>query len=599
LNNTASIGCATGRRGAVAPLYLARNSSELAAFRARSGPRSVALAPLLFALPTLTNLHDALGDALAGVLVLDGPQPRDAPSPEPPSAWVPGGSGLARARWPFGMALLDAAESAAVVAAVDGARRGPPLLELRYPMFASESAPACLAADDCLPLGGYSVWGAVEPRTPTATPPRAGAPAVMLAAPLDATAVFHEHAPGARAAVAPTVALLAAVDAVASLPTLRAQLAGGALRAAPLFGLFAGEAWGGIGSGRFAADVADFNCSATRDAPRLDGGGDDGGALPTLTACARPPRADLRFEALRGAPLTVVGLAAVGGAASADGALYVHTPAPASAADTALAASVTRAAADVRAATGSLGLPPGPATALAGAGGGGAVVLADFGSVEDDGRVGSRFDTAETLDAARVCAAAGAAARAWWALAGGDGTPAPNCTLVEELLRCLLPPPRGAPPPPPAAADAAPAPAACALAAELGLDGGGLTSRYTSVHVRGAVSAPVEFALRLLNRTLARAACADGGGCEPTVLLHEAYSAGIEREAGAWRVVDGNATIWAESNWPAAIGATLWLHPPADAEGAALIGVGVVASLVTWLAVWFTRRAHDNALKEP
>ena len=71
------------------------------------------------------------------------------------------------------MALLDAAESAAVVAAVDGARRGPPLLELRYPMFASESAPACLAADDRLPLGGYSVRGAVEPRTPTATPPRA------------------------------------------------------------------------------------------------------------------------------------------------------------------------------------------------------------------------------------------------------------------------------------------------------------------------------------------------------------------------------------------------------------------------------------------
>ena len=168
LNNTASIGCATGRRGAVAPLYLARNSSELAAFRARAGPRSVALAPLLFDLPTLTNLHDALGDALAGVLVLDGPRVRDAPSPEPPSAWVPGGSGLARARWPFGMALLDAAESAAVVAAVDGARRGPPLLELRYPMFARESAPACLAADDCLPLGGYSVWGAVEPRTPTA-----------------------------------------------------------------------------------------------------------------------------------------------------------------------------------------------------------------------------------------------------------------------------------------------------------------------------------------------------------------------------------------------------------------------------------------------
>ena len=54
-----------------------------------------------------------------------------------------------------------------------------------------------------------------------------------------------------------------------------------------------------------------------------------------------------------------------------------------------------------------------------------------------------------------------------------------------------------------------------------------------------------------------------------------------------------------ESNWPAAIGATLWHRPPADAEGAALIGVGVVASLVTWLAVWFTRRAHDNALKEP
>ena len=116
-------------------------------------------------------------------------------------------------------------------------------------------------------------------------------------------------------------------------------------------------------------------------------------------------------------------------------------------------------------------------------------------------------------------------ARAWWQLAGGSGAPSANCSLVQELLRCLL------------------LPEPCDLARDLGVISP-LDSHYTGVFVAGPdhtiVSPTAEFTRRLLRRRILAAGAAGtgraAGAWSPIVALHDAYSTGIEwhRYRSAW-----------------------------------------------------------------
>ena len=129
-------------------------------------------------------------------------------------------------------------------------------------------------------------------------PASAHAPAAVIASmllpPLDGAALpRYLQILLSRPGLAATAALQLAALSALSNRRWRASLGGERWAPAPrwvaravrwsrwanvvVFGLFAGEAWGGIGSGRFAADVADFTSPTPRDAPRLDGGGDAGG----------------------------------------------------------------------------------------------------------------------------------------------------------------------------------------------------------------------------------------------------------------------------------------------------------------------------------
>ena len=285
----------------------------------------------------------------------------------------------------------------------------------------------------------------------------------------------------------------------------------------------------------------------------------------------------------------------------------------------------------VRDATGARGLPPGaarsfvdpklqlPNTALPSV-----ATLADFeDAYHGGGRYGSHFDTIDGLNVSLVCAAATVAGRAWWSLAGGTGTLHANCSLVEELLRCLLPPARrggrggggeggeaGSGEPDAAdghgGSEGGEVPS-CALATALGVEGD-LTTHYAGVYMAAPgsvrVSATARFASAFLEQRLTSACEATGlaptASCEPSILMHDAYPAGIERDpsTGRWRVTDPDEPLWTESNWPNEMYAFLYPHgAPSTVEGLALLGVGALGALLTYVATHVSRYQYKNAYK--
>ena len=260
--------------------------------------------------------------------------------------------------------------------------------------------------------------------------------------------------------------------------------------------------------------------------------------------------------------------------------------------------------------------------------------LSDFDLVyRGGGRYGSRFDTLDGLDVSRVCASAGVAARAWWALLGGRGTPTANCTLVNELLSCLLPPAtnstrRAAAKE--AAAEAMEEPddnsggvddeeekaaeasyqAACPLASELHLGRNDLLTRYTGVFLsspsRTIVSESVRFIEAVLTRTLNRTceaatSASTNSPCAPSIIRHDSYSPAIEKDAstGLWRVDDGllalGEPLWAESNWPEQMYARIYPHgAPKVGESILLLCVGVGSGLLTYAGVLLSRKSYSS-----
>ena len=250
--------------------------------------------------------------------------------------WNPGGFGAARMRFEnTPIVLLDAAgaDVARTFAAANGERGTSRVAEMRFPMAAAAAAAAtgknanpakrCLEQRTCQPIGGYSVVASVPASledTPTTKNSESSGEEsdetvddgsrrltdnrgkkkkrdyLLVSARLDATALFHDAAFGANAAMSGLVAMLAIAktyadairDARASLaslefststssddenenapPRLSSETFERALRedAAPVaFAAFGAESWGRAGSRRFARLVRD----ATKALARLD-----------------------------------------------------------------------------------------------------------------------------------------------------------------------------------------------------------------------------------------------------------------------------------------------------------------------------------------
>ena len=143
---------------------------------------------------------------------------------------------------------------------------------LGVPKVTEENSEYCLARRSCLPVGGFSVL-ATSPPTPARgeggeLPDKT--PFVLVSARLDASAMFHDVAHGANAAMSGLVVLLAAAEAYAAALRSVALITDPAITPAKrvVFAAFAAEDWGYAGSRRFLYELANGGANE---------GGDSGG----------------------------------------------------------------------------------------------------------------------------------------------------------------------------------------------------------------------------------------------------------------------------------------------------------------------------------
>lgn len=379
----------------------------------------------------------------------------------PPGAhgyeWNPRGLSLLRSgSWPFAIAAVRGAESASVVlkASANAAAlaRGsiwtpvaPWAARLRFyfgpPSLSSER---CLADGSCSPLGGFSVWGALNGTLGGRE--RMRAPGVMAVAKLDAAGLFEGLAVGADGTVSSLVALLLAAEALGRLLPAAAELP-----LPILFGAFQGESWGRLGSRRWAAEVTNTAfCSKFVPANESANG---------RAFCAAPVRADAAYAALDGQlPAHVIALDQVGGVPGAPpSVLFAHnSTAAASGSWQPMWASAVLAAvggdADaprVLFADAGLPLPPSPLSSFLEAAPGrvDGAVLSGYNDTFVNAAWSSRGDNATDVNG--VVGAATLLARALWALASNitssaqdaaaavPATLSANATLAKELLSCF------------------------------------------------------------------------------------------------------------------------------------------------------------------
>jgi hypothetical protein len=425
----------------------------------------------------------------AGVLALEAPlesgefysdggvlQPRGAAGAR---AWNPRGRGLLGLSLPFPVAALRGGDSARAFAAAaenaDALARGalfspaPWAAALRF-FFGPEdlSTGACLAGGSCSPVGGFSAWGWLSQGAARAggwnasAPPGASAaaaaarlraPGVLATAAMDAGGLFHDLAWGADGAASGLAALLLAAEALGRTPSASA------LPRPILFAAFQGEAWGRVGSRRWAAEA--LNASGFSCAAPVAGNASASGR----PFCASPLRGDLTFTALRNAtPAVVVAADQVGGDGSGGGGgsgvwLRGGGSGGGSARAVLVAAAVAAAGAPAcalfpfssplpatRAATdASLPLPPSPLRSFPATP---ALLLAGYDGAFTNAKWASRWDNATGAPA--VASAATLLARTLWALANDTGGGAPgdvaagvpprlcaNATLAALLVGCL------------------------------------------------------------------------------------------------------------------------------------------------------------------
>jgi nicastrin len=394
-------------------------------------------------------------------------------------AWNPAGRGLVGLALPFPVAALRGGDSArARAAAAENAAalaRGalfspaPWAAHMRFFFGPGGLATgACLAAGSCSPLGGFSAWGWLSQGAAAAggwnasAPPGASAaaaaarlraPGVLAVAALDAAALFHDLAWGADGAASGLAALLLAAEALGR--TANAS----ALPRPILFAAFQGEAWGRVGSRRWAAEA--LNASGFACAAPVAGNASASGR----PFCGAPLRADLTFTSLRNAtPAVVVAADQVGGnggggggggvwlrgAGGAGGARAVAVAAAVAAAGAPACAAPPYSAplppSALPATDAALPLPPSPLRTFSPIAP--ALLLSGYDGAFSNPAWASRWDNATGAPA--VASAATLLARTLWALANDTGGGAPadvaagvparlcaNATLAGALLGCL------------------------------------------------------------------------------------------------------------------------------------------------------------------
>ncbi|KAF0694270.1 Aste57867_14840 [Aphanomyces stellatus] len=272
----------------------------------------------------------------------------------------------------------------------------------------------------CLPVGGQSAWGVKGDLS-------SEKPMVVAMAPMDTNAFSHVYAPGGNAGASGLVALLAAADALKSVPSM-------SLKKNILFAAFQGESYGFVGSRRFLSDLK-LKCANPVAAATPFGS----------SFCASPIKSSLAFTGVSLSNIdTAIAVDQVG--VSADN-MYLHVNKAASSTE-ALVTAITKApSAKGRVKTSSVdGIPPGPLISFLndqeyGNSSLASVVLSGYDTAFPNA-YHSRYDVNTTVTAANVVQAAQVLAEALFASAAAPGTDIPasvqvNATLVANLLACI------------------------------------------------------------------------------------------------------------------------------------------------------------------
>ena len=135
-------------------------------------------------------------------------------------------------------------------------------MEFTYPMFAGNDSVSCLEQDNCLPIGGYSVWSTFQEYNLTEESLLNGTKSpndwILAATSMDTTCLFHQNlCRGGNANMAGLVGWMAAIEALSAIkdhlndPNATEYKSDKQI----IFAAFQGEAYDLVGSRKFVHDL--------------------------------------------------------------------------------------------------------------------------------------------------------------------------------------------------------------------------------------------------------------------------------------------------------------------------------------------------------
>jgi hypothetical protein len=517
-----------------------------------------------------------------------------------PYAWNPTSNGMIHADYDFPIFAIasDSPESYQQVktAASENAKSAfgqYPLYAVEFYsfMWAARDAATCLRRGWCSPIGGLSVYASPSVNMKADD----GKQIVLLSAALNGRSLFHDLTLGVANDVSGTVALLAAATALSTqnVPSLPRHI---------VYTFFNGESWGLAGSQRFVKDLYDrpFQCKKEFKEPTA-------GCPYTKAACAEPCRRDLVY--LNMAPDAISAMVEVNQVvpstptSSVSLFTHVHTRSQDNmAVANVLSQQATNGTTVQLASNDDRRLPAASSIAsfVERRAGLPHAVLSGF---QDKFNKLYNADVDDVFDAAtigHVCSASTVLARSAYALASNASAPASlvaNCTLVEELMTCLV------------------KNYSCPLINKFVTLDSPSTTRlpHYSVYQYGRADLITQFVFRYMYNITASSrgnackqitdcntdagqACIQGQCLSGMTKYHDAYGTGLEMlPSGLFKVTDASKGTWTESTWDP-IGFRMFKVASTTAEVMQLV-VGIVVTLLAIGAVVMTKRILAHKLK--
>jgi len=452
LNNEGGKGCHTTKEGAVGILRYLKDQTDFDKFVNKApGPsapgrlRNILVMESTLALPNLIKAMAIPAERVVGMLILEGSNPSTpfSPAMKVPGArsdseggyqWNPHGNGLINQVFPFPLWALGVKDSIEIKErAVSNSNR------TTYPYYAAEmvafmhpqtveNAFTSIRRGTSKPIGGHSTVTTVLPFNHSI-----GKEIILAVAGMDSASLFQLKTIGANADMSGSVALMVALDALVAADRVPIST----WKRHPVFAWLDAEHWGSLGSKKLIQDLKNFTCAE----PTGEG---------LFAACNNPYAPSTLFQNIPYDQIySIIEPKQVGSPTTEE--LFIHqyshdftTPTAKKVLEVGVPDLSTASAFPT-----TSGVPPSALQAfikfdknLATKG----IVITDHGAQYKNQFYESIFDNEENVNPILICKAASLLARSISAL-GRDVDPKKdpevlainaNCTLVNELLDCLL-----------------------------------------------------------------------------------------------------------------------------------------------------------------